>query len=278
MEFVKNKDVSGCDISKIDLSVTLRITENCNRKCRYCHWNKGKQYDFIDIANILKIINEKFKNKKITIYLHGGEPTTHSKFQDILKEIKKYNFFLELQTNLDNEKVILKNLKYINALDISFHYPNSYSNFKKKIMFLKKYININCVDLVYVPEFENEIYKMKNFLNKIKIHNEITYNFFESVQYEEFIKKSKIYNLLTKDEKIKNDYFAKRIKIIKKCNTTKYCIINGDGNVFRCSQQLTNYSPSGNILKDSSVLEKVLINDYCPFEYCGYEYEYLSKA
>ena len=273
MESAKNNDVSGCN----EIQVTLRITEVCNRKCQYCHWNKGKHYKTESILEILDVISKQFKNDPVLIYLHGGEPTLHPDLLKILKRIKELNFKLELQTNFDNYKILFESLKYIDLLNLSFHYPNNFNLFKQKILNIKDSVNINCVDLVYVPEFENEIYKMKKFLNKIKIHNEITYNYFESAQYEENIKKSKIYNLLTDQEKIKNKYFAKQVKINNLCDTTKYIIINGDGEVFRCSHQLTNYPSSGNILKDRAVFDKVMINTKCPYNYCGYEYEYLTK-
>lgn len=272
MEFVKKKNVSGCEK---EIQITLRITEYCNRKCSYCHWNKGNHYSTESILEILDFIFKKFKDRSILIYLHGGEPTLHPDLSLILKKIKEYNFKLELQTNFDKSNIITKNIQYIDLLDLSYHYPNSFKIFKRKILYIKKYLTINCVDLIYLPVFEKEIIKMKKFLNSIGIHNEVTYNFFEASQYENKLSKE-LRKLLTPQEIIKNNYFAKRIKVKDKCDTRKYVIINGNGDVFRCSYQLTNEAPTGNLLKDKNILEKILIKDYCPFEYCGYEYHYLK--
>ena len=273
MESVKNKDVSGCKNQEIQ--ITLRITESCNRNCSYCHWNKGDHYKTESILEILEFISQEFKSESILIYLHGGEPTLHPDFSLILKKIKEYNFELEVQTNFDKPNEILKNYKYIDILDLSFHYPIN-KNFKKNLLKINKFLKINCVDLVYLPKIEKEIINMKKFLNSKNIHNEITYNYFEAAQYENNLS-DELKSLIADQEKTKNNYFAKKIKIKDNCDTTKYVIINGDGEVFRCSHQLTNYPSSGNILQNPKVLKKIMVYDLCPYDYCGYEYEYLTK-
>jgi len=269
MESVKNKDVSGCK----KIHITLRISEGCNRKCSYCHWHYGKNYELKDILNIIEIIKNKFKKNQLLFYIHGGEPCIHPDLTEILKKIKEVNGVTELQTNFDHIDVINKNKHLIDRLDISYHYPNNMKQFKAKILAFKN--KLNCVDLVYHKKNKNEILNLKKFLNKRKIHNEVTYNFFESINNENTLDKE-LRELLTDQEIIKNRYFNNEIKITAKCDTTNYAIINGNGDIFRCSHQLTNYPSTCNILKDKNCLEKVMINDFCPYEYCGYEYEYLK--
>jgi len=261
--------------------IVLRLSDKCNRECEYCHWHNGINYSLSDIKqsvlNITNYIKEINEDVEFEFYIHGGEPTVHPDFKEIIQYVQMFGE-IELQTNFDYPKKIFNVLSYIKKLNLSFHYPSDiHYKIKNLNKINKDYPNLlNVMDLIYVPKFHDEIIILKKLFNLMKIKSEITYNFYESIQYQELINELD----LTDIEVVKNEYFAgKHSHLNEVCDTSKYIILNGNGDIFRCSEQLTNHKSSGNILcvnfreilKNSNILGKFK----CPFKICGYEYEYL---
>lgn len=124
------------------------LTRKCNLKCPYCFAdefvNKGNEE--ISIENFKTIVDFiKTENNK-GIGLIGGEPTTHSKFNEILQILQNDNDLKDIAvfTNgleIDKQIEILKNEKF--QLLINCNSPNdigehSFNKLKNNIKLLKR--------------------------------------------------------------------------------------------------------------------------------------------
>jgi len=262
-----------------NIQYTIRMTEVCNRSCAYCHYHSDKSYSLEDSIKTIDLLfwHSSKVNKKPWFYIHGGEPTRSKHFKEIIDYIKsKGECTLEVQTNFDDYKKIIESIKNIDLLSISFHYPNKISDIDLRLRIIKslkeKIFNI---DLVYIPEFEEEIKYIREFLNESKIHSEITYNFFEAESYEKNILESGIE--LNDKEIEKNNYF--NLKVPSKgilCDTSNYSIINLNGEIFKCSEALTYGDSLGNILEDKQLLFLSYSKTICNYDFCGCELSYLK--
>ena len=81
------------------LRITFQLTTSCTYACRYCpdRLHEG-QHQKINLDN-LKIFLNKFKERKVTLILTGGEVTTHPQFVDVLKLAKELNIPVSVDTN-----------------------------------------------------------------------------------------------------------------------------------------------------------------------------------
>jgi len=280
MGTVQKMDVSGCKV----IQFSLRITELCNRDCSYCHYHSNIDYNKKDIMKIIDqcVSYAKEKNRTPLFYFHGGEPTLSKYLIDYLKYIKylNSNSIIELQTNFDNPDLIISSLDYIDLLNISFHFEitnNKIITYKDKLKYFKNkklLIKLNYIDLMVIKNNIKDIIFLRKYFNLLNIRTEITYNYFQSDSFENLVK-SKI--KLTKQEIEKNKYFAGEITVPDNylCDTSYYIIINGNGDLFKCSYSLTQNAPTGNILNGDN-LKDTMKKSLCEFKTCGYELSYLQ--
>lgn len=113
--FTKMNQKCGEEMFKYPNSYVIKLSTNCNLKCRYCYMGSDhkshKDMDsklFVNILDQIKDITEKF-----TIYLHGGEPCLRLDLIEVLANWIKRNEMQDavtimLQTNgtLINQKLI----------------------------------------------------------------------------------------------------------------------------------------------------------------------------
>ena len=98
---------------------TVIFTQGCNFRCGYCH---NPQLVLPELFE--PVINEKTvfeyldkrKGKIEGVVVTGGEPTLHNDLAKLIRNIKKQNFLVKLDTNGSNPAV-LKNLLNENLLD-----------------------------------------------------------------------------------------------------------------------------------------------------------------
>lgn len=99
------------------LTATI-FTNGCNFRCPFCHNGalvtslNQKEIPFEEILEFLKTRI----NKLDAITISGGEPTLHKDLVNQIKEIKKLDFKIKLDTNGSNPK-ILKELIENNLID-----------------------------------------------------------------------------------------------------------------------------------------------------------------
>lgn len=98
-------------LSLVDLDgmlVCTLFTNGCNFRCPFCQnsnlvFNKDiKYYDFEEVLAFLK----KRKPMLDAVCVTGGEPTLYSDLPNKLKEIKGLGYFIKLDTNGTNPKMI----------------------------------------------------------------------------------------------------------------------------------------------------------------------------
>lgn len=97
---------------------TILFVQGCNRKCDECHnpstWdiNKGEK---VEVADLVKELNEKCINKKLTI--SGGEPLLQ--YDAVLELVKSLpNFNIVLFTGYEFDDVPTEILKYLNFIKV----------------------------------------------------------------------------------------------------------------------------------------------------------------
>lgn len=86
------------------ISANIRITDKCNLNCYFCKIkNNNNEINSKEIINVIKQLD---KMKVAYLTVTGGEPLLRKDLEIILKNIKKSNMFVSLNTNgtLINEK------------------------------------------------------------------------------------------------------------------------------------------------------------------------------
>jgi organic radical activating enzyme len=93
--FNKNFKLTHSSIPEL---VDLKITDYCDKGCKFCYQSStawGQHADFLDIITIIK---ELAKLGCFEIAIGGGEPTQHPDIVEILKEAKKNNIVANITT------------------------------------------------------------------------------------------------------------------------------------------------------------------------------------
>jgi len=260
-----------------EIDITLRITESCNLNCSYCmYWHEGGHYKTSDILttmiNLYKYLLE-IKVKKVLIYFHGGEATTHPDIILILKKIRSLfnnsymELYIEFNTNLILKEDLLKEiLLYIDGLNVSFHY-NEIIKHKKNEIFYKniEYLNKNniilhnldimldYVKLNHLSDFYNKIEELMNSLQYR--HSEMIYGFWhygEENNTKSLNQHINFHNTHNSNDQVleidnisytTNQMFKEGIDFSGwRCSSgSAFLYINGDGNVFSCGAHMTNF-------------------------------------
>ena len=305
----------------VDYSITFRITEACDLRCSYCHWYGGRHYEYNDIIASIDRLFEFFVKqnfKAVVFYYHGGEATRHPRIRDVLKHVhdqgKRTNIaaYNEMQTNLTaSTERIEEILPYCDQMNVTFHYlelirrPYKLDAFKRNWNILinsNKPIHNFDVMLEYVPddklqEFYNYIEEFLTYPNIV--NSEMVYRFGYNFAYnkETEIQHAQFYATHNKTEQYytidgvkytTNDLFKVGLDCMDWwCGAGQESItINGDGNVFNCGIQMTNYvrkfpeTVYTNLVTDPIAVTKMSLlyklGTRCRWDYCGGDF-YLSK-
>ena len=176
-------------------TVELVINENCNYKCDYCyirnnnHINKLIDFDFLES----KLNEYKVQNEFIDFYILGGEPTLHPEFRNLILYLKTKSFVnnITVQSNLTFDVEKYKDLDINFAISFHLNDVKDINLFYKKVLLLKKYKQLNEVNVMWHSHFDKIILHnvIKN-LNSLKIKNtlEPTYDFNQNLELQEFYK------------------------------------------------------------------------------------------
>lgn len=305
--------LNGNDISS-DYYITFRINNKCNLSCEYCHWYDGDNFKLNDIKetidNIL-LFGVKKNFKVMTFYFHGGEPSFHPNVIEILEYIRikekesNIRLIIEFQTNLS-----LSNYKEISSIvdffDVSYHYlelkkKNKLKIFENNLYALDKSKLLNLDIMLENIEDETELnvfydnvkkYIELPFQNSEMIYGFFNYKFNEKTKrtHIEFYKKyNKTQQTYLIDDLVynTNDLFEKGLNCKDMlCEVgKKNIIINGNGDIYMCGAETTdfkNYSinPFSNIRTEKDAINKLIIKSksgtICKWDYCGGEF-YLGK-
>lgn len=98
--------------------ILWEITSKCNQNCIFCH---SRSTDYISLEQAKKILDNIKELPIKDIILTGGEPLLNKHIFDIMQEIKKRGYEIDLCTNgsLINENNILQLKKYLTEISIS---------------------------------------------------------------------------------------------------------------------------------------------------------------
>ena len=236
-------------MSNLRKFIDFIITQKCTYNCSYCSqakcMNKNpKEADNDVIKAFLEFISKLDKDFEITIT--GGEAILHSKFMNLIYEIKKMGFKINLISNLSFEiktyveifDLLKENL---NNFDLSFHldeikdFDYTLAKLDQFINFKPKYVSMN----IFIPIFklnDEKIAKI-NKIEKLAKQYDIPF-YYQQIRY--FGKKQKVSSL-------EQEYF-KEYKTIKSFSRQcfagcKSAIIYENGDVYRCysSRVMKNY-------------------------------------
>jgi MoaA/NifB/PqqE/SkfB family radical SAM enzyme len=258
------------------------------------------------------VINEK---SSVLIYFHGGEPTTHSELINVLDHIREkeketgIDTYIEFQTNLVvGKKRFLDILDRIDGLNISLHLKelmksktlysfernwqylvdtnyrilnldimleygidNMYRYLRKVLKFLK-YENIQISEMVYAYiDFEENDDRYNTRIRKQE------YELYEKL-YAKYNRNVQLYKI---DGKIyeTNDLFLEKLGCEGMACQAGYThlVVNGDGNVFVCNTNMTNYLNDRNgevytnLIHDDKALMKLKLLQMIGYTKCRWE-------
>ena len=158
--------------------LTIDITNYCNFDCKYCTLSIPYNYSLVhrdisvnDIKVIVMYVNKYLSNYKIDCCIRGGEPTLHSKFDEIINELK-YIKYLNNLILLTNGSILLNNYNVdysiFNELRVSIHtdtiqhIPYYLDIILNNIEFLLK---LNVVPVIHIMKsIETYEYELNNLL------------------------------------------------------------------------------------------------------------------
>ena len=126
------------------------FTQGCQYRCHFCHnpslISKNITSPF-SVSEFFDFLKSRI-NKLDAVVITGGEPTLQEDLIDFIKEIKKLNFKVKLDTNGTNPQ-ILKDLLDQDLLDyIAMDVKSTFENYEKiinsktDILDIKKSINL----------------------------------------------------------------------------------------------------------------------------------------
>ena len=228
------------------------ITQKCTYKCPYCSQSKAQackhnEADFETINSFYKFLDNLDKEYEITIT--GGEAILHPNFFEIIEQVKKRGFKINLITNLSfKTETYLKIFELLkdslNYFDISFHL-NQIQDFNKTLEKTEIFLNNkpkNTKTTFFIPLYltdkkdEQKIDKLLKLAKKYNVQHS-----FQKIRFLDKYKKSQ-------NEKYTSHH--------KKLNTFGYychagansAVIYENGNVYRCySSRFSKSNHIGNI-------------------------------
>ena len=116
--------------------IYIEITNCCNLKCKFCPETNRKK-EFMSVVDFEEIIKKIHKYTNLVCLHVKGEPLLHSKLEDILKILEKYNLKANITTNgtLIKEKLeILKESKAVRQINFSLHSSTQNKDFNNEYL------------------------------------------------------------------------------------------------------------------------------------------------
>lgn len=225
--------------------ITFRVTSRCNNDCKYC-FGPQKNMEELDFLKLQKLFYLFSENGVKAIVLTGGEPLIRDDFENLAKELKKYDFKIFLDTNGDlfftYQDLITKN---IDVLGLPIDFPNdSYrnqdnlSNILEVLNFFKGKSQRPTIRIGTVVTQDN-IDKLEKIGDLIKDYPVDIWKIYEFTPQNDAVKNKSIFEVSLEQfkeatQKVK-DKFSKYFKIAiskRKDRTNAYFFVSSNGNVF----------------------------------------------
>lgn len=261
----------------VPLSVSIRLTDNCNSRCKYCGIKyKGKELTTKEIFYII----DKIAKDCIHIDLLGGEPLLRKDIDKIIDYTSKKDVILQVTTNGFLVEDHLDALKKVNMLVISLDGNEKVNDkLRGKGSYKKAIRAIRLAKAVGIPVFTNTILTKHSVIDRgnfiINKAKELGFKASFEMVTDFALSSRDAGNLLPSKEALIN--FVENLKLEKrkgnehigvsmqflnyldkwpkhpnlKCYAGLfYCHIDSQGNVYSCNL-LKSLKGPGNIFKES---------------------------
>lgn len=255
-------------MKKVNSSLRISVVDNCNFSCLYCPRKENmenycpkairdKKLDTNQMINVINKILDEYQFTKIVIT--GGEPLLCNDLVDILKDINKYDNYIELDTNgsLYTQEKWNDIKNYIDGVKISLDSLNT-KTFNQLTKFgNEKHIN-NILKLIETAKNDNKAVTINCVCTKI--------NFVEIEKLIDFCIEEKInvsildlYYTKETEEFWKENY--KNIDILINLVKDKYGKVEVDGS-FGCDFKKIYYNYN-NYIKFKSSSSATMRDELC---------------
>lgn len=105
-------------------SFQIELTSRCNERCVHCYIpHKFKLYDITD-QMYYSVLDQLSKMGVLSVTLSGGEPMAHPKFKEYLRAAKKYDFYVNILSNLtllDDETIQIMKEGNVSSVQVSLY-------------------------------------------------------------------------------------------------------------------------------------------------------------
>ena len=205
--------------------VDIVTTHMCNNNCPFCidkFINTNKE--IISLETIEKFLKKlkKYTDKKLTVLLLGGEPTTlpFDTLIDISNLVHKYNYRLTMSTNGKLKNKILKLIPYFDSIQVTV-------NSDEEIDFYRDYPDK--INIKIAGDKNLTLDKFYHFIEYTKGFDRRSLSMYFDTNFNEICEDKDIWNLLNKLEwKEIGSYlytFYKGVRI-KRCIAEKTNIVD----------------------------------------------------
>lgn len=135
-----NNETADPDVPHADLNksfapelVDVKVTDKCPYECAHCYQGSTKDAAHADYDFLVKLVDELAEQRVFEVAYGGGEPTTHPKFLDLLKETRERKVVPNFTTrNLGYLKKHMQQLRgLVGRIAFSVDFPEEIKAFQE---------------------------------------------------------------------------------------------------------------------------------------------------
>lgn len=105
-------------------SFQIELTSKCNERCVHCYIPHKYKVNSISDEMFYSTLDQLNKMKVLSVTLSGGEPMCHPHFKEYLKAAKKYDFYVNILSNLtllDDEIIQIMKDGNVSSVQVSLY-------------------------------------------------------------------------------------------------------------------------------------------------------------
>ena len=157
--------INGEGMKQGELAIFIRL-EGCNLRCAYC----DTTYSFINAKysneTVEEIVAYCIESGIKNVTLTGGEPLIHDDVEELIKELYKNNFNIEVETN---GSVDISKYKDLDKISFTLDYKTSCSKMDKFMNF-DNYKYLKRIDSIkFVCASHDDLVESLNIINKYQL-------------------------------------------------------------------------------------------------------------